>query len=144
MSVLSGIGQLPTVFSDGQSRLLTSFNSGGNIPSTPLVSGTQYTFSNTPVPFGAGNYAIQLNFDLNGDNTTSFTRIRMQYGDTFGVVSNEDLLIGTTLPSTAVFDFATLFITNVSVPNNFVIYLTPTFTGTAPVTTGANITIFKV
>jgi hypothetical protein len=138
MSILSGIGQIPSVLggSVGQEIIVTSFGGGGNLPSSPtlLVSGTTYTFINTPFPFGTGIYGYNMNFDITGDNTTSFTRIKTQTSENLGgfVISDNDFLIGTTLPDTTTFNFSYLNLVQVSTASNLYITFTPTFTGTAP------------
>jgi hypothetical protein len=143
MSVLSGIGQLPSV-NVGQGEILISSTSGGNIPTTPLVSGTQYTFVDTPFAFGTGYYLVQLNFDVTGDNTTSFKSIYTEFDtESLGVFSDNDFLVGTTLPDTDTYSFASLTPLVIQDPQILVIFFTATFTGTAPTITSPYIKLIK-
>ena len=152
MSILSGVGQTPSVFNQGQETTITSFNGGGNLPISPatLASGTTYTFINYPFPNGYGIYGYSINFDLTGDATTSFTRISTLSSQGIGglVYGDNDFLIGTTLPSTTTFNFsyfnANQFTPYPASPPNLYISFTPTFTGTAPTITSAYIKFFKL
>ena len=141
MSVLSGIGQMPPVFNPGQGLII---DTTGNIPTTPLVSGTEYTFVDTPFPYGPGYYLVQLNFDVTGDNTTSFVSIHTEFDtESGGVFSDNDFLVGTTLPNTNTFSFSSLAPLTIQTSQTLVILFTATFTGTAPTITSPYIKLIK-
>lgn len=130
----------------------TSATAGGNLPVAPtaLVSGTQYTFCNTPFPSFAGTYLIEINFDITGDNTTAFSYIKTAWkigGIAGAVLLDTDFLVGTTLPD------ATAISTSYSAPygvsastaiNTIAITFTPTFLGTAPTITSAYMKFYKI
>ena len=128
----------------------TSASGGGNLPAIALVSGTQYTFCDTPFPSGAGTYLIEINFDITGDNTTAFSYIKTGWrigGIAGGVLLDTDFLVGITLPD------ATAISTSYSAPygvsastaiNTIAITFTPTFGGTAPIITSPYLKFYKL
>jgi len=136
----------------GDEILQTSFNSGGNLPIAPatLVSGTQYTFCSTPFPFGVGTYAININFDLTGDNTTAFDYIKtINYIGAIGgsIYSDNTLFVGTTLPDATQISTSYNIIYQLSsttANKSLSIAFTPTFAGTAPIITSAYLRFFKL
>lgn len=130
----------------------TVVSAGGTLPVAPtaLVSGTTYTFCNTPFPNGAGTYLIEINFDITGDNTTAFSYIKTAWtigGLGGGVLLDTDFFVGTTLPD------ATAISTSYSAPygvsastvvNTITVAFTPTFLGTAPTITSAYVKFYKI
>ena len=150
MSVLSGIGQKPSVYADGRTTTITSNAGGGNVQGVTLTSGTTYTFINTPFPFGKGTYGISINWDLTGNNTTAFRRITIETLFTGLLLpqplNSTDVLIGTTLPSTDTFNFSAINLADYTTndPPNLSITFKPVFTGTAPTVTSAYIYLYKL
>ena len=138
----------------GDSVLKTSGTSGGNLPVSPatLVSGTQYTFCILPLS-GAGLYAISLNFDVDGDNTTAFQSILVEVykGNSFvapsGLLNDQNFLVGTTLPNANPISqlYTTILqITDSDAVKGFAVSLTATFGGTAPTIPSTAIRIQKL
>lgn len=136
----------------GGQILKTSASAGGNLPVAPatLVSGTTYTFCSIPFPFGVGTYAVDINFDITGDNTTAFSYIKTtNYIGAIGgtILSDNTILVGATLPDASVISINYPIILQLSpsaVNSTFSIAFTATFAGTAPVITSPYLRFIKV
>jgi hypothetical protein len=130
-------------------------STGKTIPEPPntLVSGTQYTAFNFPTQNntsgsnGRGTYIIAYTFDIQGDNTTAFSQVYLQFLLNGGRLWDNEVLVGTTLPDANSHSFYIPFIwlNNLETPPYSVsVTLNATFEGTAPQITSSYATIYKI
>lgn len=134
----------------GADILKQSSSNGGNLPIAPatLVSGNTYTFCSLPFPLGTGGiYAIEMNFDITGDNTTAFSYIKTALLVGGGGVRDNDFFVKTTLPDATAIStsYTTLYQTGYNQANAILsITFTPTFAGTAPTITSPYLKFYKL
>jgi hypothetical protein len=130
-------------------------SNGSDIPDPPtaLVSGTQYTAltfpsqNNTTGSNGLGTYIIAFTFDIQGDNTTAFSQVYLQFLVNGGRLWDTEVLVGTTLPDANAHSFYTPFIwlnNDATPPITISVTLNATFDGTAPTITSHYATIYKI
>lgn len=93
-----------------------------------------------------GTYWVELHYSITGDNTTIIDHIRIEWDTETGVISYNDMYVGTTLPST--FTYATplsqFYQATDSAHNNYGVKLTAVFAGTAPAVSSVYVNVLRI
>ena len=147
MSYISVSGQK----SSSSSNNVPFSTKGNTIPVGALVSGTTYKFlswdlnANSGVN-GAGTYIFALNFEVDGDATTAFSQVILDFYINEAQLWNTEVFVKTTLPNANPHSIYIPFIYQHSQEDiNVEIDLTATFAGTAPtIPVGFGTTIYKI
>jgi len=130
-------------------------STNSTIPVAPLtlVSGTQYTAftfpsqNNTTGSNGRGTYIIAYTFDIQGDDTTAFSQVYLQFLVNGGRLWDNEVLVGTTLPDANAHSFYMPFLfinSDATPPITLSVTLNATFDGTAPSIPSYYATIYKI
>jgi hypothetical protein len=125
---------------------------GSNIPVGAVVSGTTYTALSWTLGSdggsnGRGTYAYVYKFALDGDNTTAFQEVIVNFVVNGGVVYSNEVLVGATLPDANPHSFTIPFIFNhdLAITDIITITITPTISaGTLPTIPVSNTNIYKI
>jgi len=112
---------------------------GTTLPISPatMVSGTNYIIAN--VRLSVGVWLVEVQLDIIGDATTNFEAIQLNITNDLGVILFDNLLVGSTLKSTAQIELNgtyPIFVNTLSGSGNVTVTAIPTFTGTAPTSEG--------
>jgi len=129
---------------------LANISTGSTLPVGAVVSTTTYTalewtLNNTNLTNGKGLYCFNVKISIDGDNTTAFQEVIVNYKVNTTLVYSTELLVGATLPDALAHNFIVPFIYahDVAITDVVEIEITPTFAGTAPVIT-SNTNIYRI
>jgi hypothetical protein len=124
---------------------------GSTVPAGAIVSGTTYTALSWTVGSdggsnGLGTYAYVYKIAVDGDNTTAFQEVIVNFLINGGLFYSNEILVGATLPDAVPHSFSIPFIYthNLTIADVITITVTATFAGTAPVITSSSTNIYKI
>jgi hypothetical protein len=133
------------------SQDIPSQSVGSTIPAGAIVSTTTYTALSWTLGSdggsnGRGTYSYVYKFAVDGDNTTAFQEVIVNYLVNGNLVYSNEVLVGATLPDAVPHNFTIPFIYthDTAITDLITITLTATFAGTAPVITTSNTNIYKI
>jgi hypothetical protein len=129
---------------------LANITDGSTLPAIAVVSGTTYTalewtLNSTNLTNGKGLYCFNVKIGIDGDATTAFEEVIVNYSVNGTLVYSTELLVGATLPDAVPHNFLVPFIFahDTAGADIIDIEITPTFAGTAPVIT-SNTNIYRI
>lgn len=133
------------------SQDIANISNGSTIPAIAIVSTTTYTalswtLDTTSGSNGKGTYAYVYKFAVDGDNTTAFQEVVVQFLINGIPTYTNEVLVGATLPDAVAHNFTIPFIYthDLAITDVVTITLTATFAGTAPTIPTSNTNIYKI